>query len=107
VTLRLTWYGDKVRAKVRLAEMAGLEETAELAIAHARSNHPSWRTQSGAAERSYDASRVVQELGRARIVVGSFGIPYGRKLEGRDNTLHRAVTSAGTGLWSRIARRLR
>ncbi len=57
------WNGDKIISKMRRAEVRGLGFTRARSVAHAKRNHPGWRSRSKRAQRSIKALGKVHRDG--------------------------------------------
>lgn len=51
--MAVKWFGKGVSAKMRAAQIAGVNATMGAAVVHAKQNHP-WENQTGTLEGSYD-----------------------------------------------------
>ena len=77
----LTWKGDALSAKMRRAQIAGVNGTMALCVQDAKANHP-WKNQTGILEGSYDIAEGAQIAGTGvQGTWGSKGVKYARAQE--------------------------
>jgi phage gpG-like protein len=74
--MALDWQGPAVTAKLRRAQIEGINATMAAAAIHAKRNHP-WRNRTGTLEGSIDIAEYAREHGRGvRGVWGSRDVRY-------------------------------
>lgn len=62
----LNWLGHNVSAKMKRAQIAGVNATMAAAVVHAKQNH-TWQNQSGTLEGSIDIQDYARELARGGV----------------------------------------
>jgi hypothetical protein len=74
----LTWNGDAITAKMRKAQVMGVNKTMSQAVQHAKTNHP-WKNRTGVLEGSYDIAEYAHAIeGGVEGVWGSKDVLYAR-----------------------------
>ena len=112
MSVKVTWHGADVKRDVHQAERRGLEQTAAAAVARAKSSHPSWKSDTGEAERSIEALPTEAISGGFRQEIGSrlgrfLFLEVGARGRPGDSTIRRAVDVEGGNLGDRIAQAVR
>jgi hypothetical protein len=107
MSARLEWEGEKVADVALRASLAGIDETTERTAAHARANHPGWKSVTGEAERSIHTERAQMTSDGPKGLVGG-GVPYFIWLElKRGSALRHAADVTFRGLGDAIAEQFR
>ena len=112
MNVKLDWRGAVVAQRVRDAEVRAVNAALAEGVDRARSNHPGWKTVTGATERAFttekarrDGTRTVGELGNS--APHFIFLEIGARGHAGDHTIRRAGDVAGAGLQRRLADELR
>jgi hypothetical protein len=100
----LDWRGKALIGQMDAAAGAAIDERNEATANYARSNHPGWKTVTGAAAGSIRHERARREGHQTRGVVGSFGVDYFIWLELKNGS---ALRHAGDVEFPRLAGAMR
>ena len=74
--MAVKWYGKKVSAKMRRAQITGINQTMAAAVTRAKRNHD-WKNHTGVLEGSYGLAEPAHETGKGvRGVWGSRDVRY-------------------------------
>ena len=74
--MTLKWRGKELKAKIRRAQIQGVNETMAACVVHAKQNHP-WQNQTGILEGSIDIAEYAKPVaGGVRGTWGSLDVLY-------------------------------
>jgi HK97 gp10 family phage protein len=104
---RVDWRGREVLEDLKRAQKKGLEKTGGRLVDRARRSHPSWRTQTGEAERSIQTEPVKMGDNGGELRFGSSlerfkYLEFGARGRPGDSTLRRAMDVEGGHLEDEI-----